>query len=184
MKAFQLIPAVAEYAQFADYAKEAKLGATDLILTNEYIYEPAISKLNLGCQTLFQEKYGAGEPTDVMVDAILDELHGWRQGLTLTLALLIIVADYAFTTRVLNHDAWADQWLLKLAGAVMIASSVMANFWLIYQKMDAWIWWILYSLAGILFYVLLGNIYCIVLFLFYLVINASAFVAWQRLRKN
>ena len=111
-------------------------------------------------------------------------LHGWRQGLTLTLALLIIVADYAFTTRVLNHDAWADQWLLKLAGAVMIASSVMANFWLIYQKMDAWIWWILYSLSGILFYVLLGNIYCIVLFLFYLVINASAFVAWQRLRKN
>ena len=111
-------------------------------------------------------------------------LHGWRQGLTLTLALLIIVADYAFTTRVLNHDAWADQWLLKLAGAVMIASSVMANFWLIYQKMDAWIWWILYSLAGILFYLLLGNIYCIVLFLFYLVINASAFVAWQRLRKN
>ena len=111
-------------------------------------------------------------------------LHGWRQGLTLTLALLIIVADYAFTTLVLNHDAWADQWLLKLAGAVMIASSVMANFWLIYQKMDAWIWWILYSLAGILFYVLLGNIYCIVLFLFYLVINASAFLAWQRLRKN
>ena len=111
-------------------------------------------------------------------------LHGWRQGLTLTLALLIIVADYAFTTRVLNQDAWADQWLLKLAGAVMIASSVMANFWLIYQKMDAWIWWILYSLSGILFYVLLGNIYCIVLFLFYLVINASAFVAWQRLRKN
>lgn len=111
-------------------------------------------------------------------------LHGWRQGLTLTLALLIIVADYAFTTRVLNQDAWADKWLLKLSGAVMIASSVMANFWLIYQKMDAWIWWILYSLAGILFYVLLGNIYCIVLFLFYLVINASAFVAWQRLRKN
>ena len=94
------------------------------------------------------------------------------------------MADYTFITLVLNHDAWADQWLLKLAGAVMIASSVMANFWLIYQKMDAWIWWILYSLAGILFYVLLGNIYCIVLFLFYLVINASAFVAWQRLRKN
>ncbi len=111
-------------------------------------------------------------------------LHGWRQGLTLTLALLIIVADYAFATLVLNHDAWADQWLLKLAGAVMIASSVMANFWLIYQKMDAWIWWVVYSLAGILFYVLLGNIYCIVLFLFYLVINTSAFFAWQRLRKN
>ena len=133
----------------------------------------------------WRKKLEATQPTDTTEKPFRPEyLHGWRQGLTLTLALLIIVADYAFTTRVLNHDAWADKWLLKLSGAVMIASSVMANFWLIYQKMDAWIWWILYSLAGILFYVLLGNIYCIVLFLFYLVINASAFVAWQRLRKN
>ena len=133
----------------------------------------------------WRKQLNTTQPTDTTAKPFRPAyLHGWRQGLTLTLALLIIVADYAFTTRVLNHDAWADQWLLKLAGAVMIASSVMANFWLIYQKMDAWIWWILYSLAGILFYVLLGNIYCIVLFLFYLVINASAFVAWQRLRKN
>ena len=133
----------------------------------------------------WRKKLNTPQPTETAAKPFRPAyLHGWRQGLTLTLALLIIVADYAFTTRVLNHDAWADQWLLKLAGAVMIASSVMANFWLIYQKMDAWIWWILYSLAGILFYVLLGNIYCIVLFLFYLVINASAFVAWQRLRKN
>ena len=44
-------------------------------LTNEYIYEPTISALDLGCHTLFQEKYGMGEPTDVMVDAILDELR-------------------------------------------------------------------------------------------------------------
>ena len=133
----------------------------------------------------WRKKLKSTQPTDTTEKPFRPAyLHGWRQGLTLTLALLIIVADYAFTTLVLNQDAWADQWLLKLAGAVMIASSVMANFWLIYQKMDAWIWWIFYSLAGILFYVLLGNIYCIVLFLFYLVINASAFVAWQRLRKN
>lgn len=76
MKAFQLIPAVAEYKDLSTYAKEANLGANDLILTNEYIYEPTVSNLGLGCQTLFQEKYGTGEPTDVMVDAILDELRG------------------------------------------------------------------------------------------------------------
>lgn len=76
MKAFQLIPAVAEYAEFSTYAQEAKLGENDLILTNEYIYSPVIERLELGCHTLFQEKYGAGEPTDVMVDAILDELRG------------------------------------------------------------------------------------------------------------
>ena len=76
MKAFQLIPAVAEYAEFSTYAKQAGLGESDLILTNEYIYSPVIERLELGCHTLFQEKYGMGEPTDVMVDAILDELRG------------------------------------------------------------------------------------------------------------
>ena len=75
MKAFKLYPGITEYTEFADFAAAAKLGAEDLILTNEYIYNPVIAALNLGCQTLFQEKYGAGEPSDVMVDAILDELR-------------------------------------------------------------------------------------------------------------
>lgn len=76
MKAFRIMPAVAEYADFCAMAQELNLGARDLILTNEYIYNPTIATLNLGCQTCFQEKYGAGEPTDVMVDAILDDLRG------------------------------------------------------------------------------------------------------------
>ena len=76
MKAFQLIPSIAEYADFAALASEMHLGARDLILTNEYIYNPTIADLDLGCHTCFQEKYGAVEPTDVMVDAILDDLRG------------------------------------------------------------------------------------------------------------
>lgn len=76
MKAFQLIPSIAEYADFGTLAGELKLGPADLILTNEYIYNPTIASLDLGCHTCFQEKYGAGEPTDVMVDAILDDLRG------------------------------------------------------------------------------------------------------------
>lgn len=76
MKAFRLASGIAEYAEFADFAKEAALGASDLILTNEYIYAPAIKALGLGCQTLFAEAYGTGEPTDTMVDAILDALRG------------------------------------------------------------------------------------------------------------
>jgi len=75
MKPFRIVPSIAEYADFASYAKEAKLGKDDLILTNEYIYNPVIADLKLGCQTLFQEKFGSGEPTDGMVNAILDELR-------------------------------------------------------------------------------------------------------------
>ena len=76
MKAFKIVPSIAEYVDFRTLAKELSLGAKDLILTNEYIYNPTIAALNLGCHTCFQEKFGGGEPTDVMVDAILDDLRG------------------------------------------------------------------------------------------------------------
>lgn len=74
MKPFNLIPSIAEYSDFAQFAQVADLNEKDLILTNEYIYRPGIAALNLPCQTIFQEKYGMGEPSDVMVDAMLAEL--------------------------------------------------------------------------------------------------------------
>ena len=76
MKAFKIVPSIAEYMDFRTLAKELSLGERDLILTNEYIYNPTIAALNLGCHTCFQEKFGGGEPTDIMVDAILDDLRG------------------------------------------------------------------------------------------------------------
>lgn len=114
MKVFQLIPGVAEYAQFADFAKAAGLGAKDLILTNEYIYEPAIAGLKLGCQTLFQEKYGAGEPTDVMVDAILDALRGKTYDRIIAVGggtIIDIAKVLAVATRTDNVDALYDRMI-------------------------------------------------------------------------
>ncbi|WP_124067987.1 4-hydroxybutyrate dehydrogenase [Clostridium sp. E02] len=55
----------------AEFAKEFNLGSQDLVLTNEYIYQPYFGHLNLNVSTIYQEAYGTGEPTDVMVDAIL-----------------------------------------------------------------------------------------------------------------
>lgn len=80
MKSFRMVPSVTEYKGFAGYAKAAGLGADDLVVTNRYIYEPGISRLGLGCQTVFQEEYGGGEPTDEMVDAILEELRDKSYG--------------------------------------------------------------------------------------------------------
>jgi len=56
-----------------EFADEFQLNDKDLILTNEYIYEPYFKKLNLPVKTIFQENFGSGEPTDVMVDAIIKE---------------------------------------------------------------------------------------------------------------
>ena len=51
--------------------EEFRLGASDLILTNEYIYQPYFGAMNPECAVLYQEQYGMGEPTDVMAEAIL-----------------------------------------------------------------------------------------------------------------
>lgn len=64
-------PTLHQFRTCREFAEEFQLTAQDLILTNEYIYQPYFGQMNLGCPVLFQEKYGSGEPTDVMVDAIL-----------------------------------------------------------------------------------------------------------------
>ena len=75
MKQLQIRPVIYEFENFGQFAKEFQLTDADLILTNEYIYNPMISQYGVPCQTIFQEKYGAGEPSDTMVDGILAEMN-------------------------------------------------------------------------------------------------------------
>ncbi len=75
MKGFSIKTEIEEYDTFEQYAEEAELGADDLVLCGKHTFDDYIAPLNLGVQTLFREKYGKGEPTDAMVDAILDELR-------------------------------------------------------------------------------------------------------------
>ena len=103
-----------------------------------------------------------------------------KQLLVRGVALLIIVADYIFVTLCINHDAWTDLLLTKLAGAVLIASAVLANFLLIYKKNDAWICWGIYCLTGILLFTVLGNAFSVVMFVTMLIVNLSAQIAWLK----
>ena len=66
-----LKPALHSYATCEEFVKDFQLTETDLILTNKYIYEPYFGQMGLKAKPLYQEEYGTGEPTDVMVDAIL-----------------------------------------------------------------------------------------------------------------
>jgi len=94
-------PELHQFNNCAEFVEEFKPGKRDLILTNEYIYEPFFSKLGLESPTIFQEKYGTGEPTDVMAEAILrdaaqidyDRLIAVGGGTILDLAKIIAVAD-------------------------------------------------------------------------------------------
>lgn len=54
-----------------EFAEAFRLTGEDLVLTNRYIYEPFFGPLNLPVHVVCQEEFGSGEPTDVMVNAIL-----------------------------------------------------------------------------------------------------------------
>lgn len=75
MKQLSIRPKIWAYSTFHAFAEAFALGACDLILTNEYIYRPIMEKEKLSCPVIFQEKYGQGEPTDEMVQAILEEMR-------------------------------------------------------------------------------------------------------------
>lgn len=103
-----------------------------------------------------------------------------KQCLAALAAVVIVAADYALATCVLQQNAWGTNMGLKLTGGLMIASSVLANFLLIRQRIDAWVWWVVYSMAGMAFYVMAGNAFSIVLFGVFLFVNGSTGVAWTR----
>lgn len=76
MKQLMLKPEIYKYATAAEFARDFKIGAGDLVLTNEYIYQPYFGDLNLKCDVLFQERYGLGEPSDDMVEEIYRDICG------------------------------------------------------------------------------------------------------------
>jgi len=74
MKEIYIPQQIHSFSTFSEFAKEFNLGKGDAILTNEFIYDPIIKASGVDCAPVFQEKYGGGEPTDVMVDQISAEI--------------------------------------------------------------------------------------------------------------
>lgn len=74
MTQFAVKPTIQQCDTCKAFAEAYQLGAKDLILTNDFLYNPYFGPLNLSCPVLFQEKYGLGEPTDEMVEAIVRDM--------------------------------------------------------------------------------------------------------------
>ena len=100
--------------------------------------------------------------------------------------LLFLAGMVVLDSGLLTHfesTIQSGQLLLKLMSGLMIGSSVLANFWLIYKKLDAWIWWVVYSVAGMILYALIGNAFSFVLFTVFLLVNGGAGIAWVKAAK-
>lgn len=74
MQLFKLKTRLSKFSDFAAFAREFKLSENDLVITNEFLYEPFMKALGLPCHFVMQEKYGLGEPSDEMMNTILYEV--------------------------------------------------------------------------------------------------------------
>ena len=74
MQALRVVPAINYFDTFKDFNDEFKLGKGDILVTNQWMYDPYVKPLGIDMPVVYQEKYGAGEPTDEMMDAMKAEM--------------------------------------------------------------------------------------------------------------
>ena len=106
-----------------------------------------------------------------------------RFWLSIFIGLAVTAGDYFIQTLIFQHNGFGENVAVKLCNGLMISSSFLANYWLIYRKTDSWIYWLIYSVSGIGLFIYVGNIFSIVLFTFFLVINSMAGMAWIKATK-
>jgi 4-hydroxybutyrate dehydrogenase len=76
MRQLALKPQIHKYERCAEFVTDFQIGKGDLIITNEFIFNPFFGSLPLEADVLFQEKYGAGEPSDEMAETIYADIMG------------------------------------------------------------------------------------------------------------
>lgn len=75
MQLFKLKTTIDRFESFAEFAEAFNLGERDLVITNDFLYEPFMKPCNLKCHFVMQEKYGVGEPSDEMMNKILHDVQ-------------------------------------------------------------------------------------------------------------
>lgn len=75
MQLFKLKTTVSKFDRFAEFAEAFQLSAKDLIITQKFLYEPFMQELGLPCHFVMQEAYGSGEPSDEMMNQILQDVQ-------------------------------------------------------------------------------------------------------------
>ncbi len=75
MQALRVVPKIFYFDTFKEFNEEFKLGKKDILVTNEWMHTPYVAPLNLDTNVIFQEKYGKGEPSDEMIDAMMADMN-------------------------------------------------------------------------------------------------------------
>ena len=130
-----------------------------------------------------KQALGSKEPGTKNQDVLPSWLNVKGVIFNVIFTMVIVLLDILFVTW-LDGNRLGDEILSKVMGGLMIAASILANFWMIHKKIDTWICWIIYTLAGMVIYVLTHNIFTFVLFLITLVLNVKAAIEWIKISKQ
>lgn len=75
MKLFQQKTRVQKFDSARAFAEEYQIGKGDFILASRHVYETCFAPLGIEAHVEYKSKYGAGEPTDLMIDALLSDFR-------------------------------------------------------------------------------------------------------------
>jgi len=73
---FQVSTKIVDCPSLGEFFDTYSVGESDLIVTNEYVINPHLGGATLPCDVIYQEKFGSGEPTEDMVDAMFEQISG------------------------------------------------------------------------------------------------------------
>lgn len=76
MKSFAIKPEIMQFDTGKEFCESFHLGKGDLILSNQYIWEPYLSAYCQDAIMVYVEQYGTGEPNDKMVESIYQDIRG------------------------------------------------------------------------------------------------------------
>lgn len=101
MQLLKLNTIISRFDKFEDFANNFQLGKKDLVITNKFLFEPYMQDLGLDCNFIFQENYGKGEPTDIMINNMLidisnlnfDRIVAIGGGTVIDIAKLLVLKD-------------------------------------------------------------------------------------------
>ena len=74
MQALRVVPKIFYFDTFKEFNEEFNLGKGDILVTNEWMYTPYVKPLGIDIPVIYQEKYGKGEPSDEMIDAMVKDM--------------------------------------------------------------------------------------------------------------
>lgn len=78
MNALRLVPEILYFDTFKEFNDQFQLGQGDILVTNQWIYDTYINPLDIDMPVIFQEKYGKGEPSDEMIDAMGKDMKSYE----------------------------------------------------------------------------------------------------------